>query len=152
MNAIKEQHVEFADKRVLVVDDSATMRELLRQTLYDAGLGRVHCAGSGAQALSPLAGENVDLVICDSVMEPVDGIALIRELRQQAPFKALPIVLITGHAERTVIEKARKAGVNDVLVKPIARSLLLRRLATLLHVQAPKAGPQSIEWDAPRQK
>ena len=150
MNAIARESSAFAGKHMLVVDDSPSMRELLRQTLYDAGFERVHCAASGAQALSMLGNLTVDMMICDSMMEPVDGLTMIRRLRGHGDYDRLPILLVTGHTERSTVQQARKAGVTDILVKPLSRSLLLRRLAAMLPagdgLDMPPA-PQSSTWN-----
>ncbi|MEX2643038.1 MAG: response regulator [Acetobacterales bacterium] len=152
MNAIDWETSAFSGKQMLVVDDSPSMRELLRQTLYDAGFERVHCAASGAQALTLLGNATVDMMICDSMMEPVDGLALIRQLRGHGDYDRLPILLITGHAERSTVEQARKAGVTDILVKPLSRSLLLRRLAAMQpdgsRSEAAPSAPRSVPWNS----
>ncbi len=152
MNAMTGRDaLNFNGKRVLIVDDSPSIRELLREMLYDAGFDRVWCAGDGAKALSVLNENKVDAILCDSVMEPVDGLTVIRNLRATDGDNAdAPVLLVTGHAERGLVESARKAGVNGILVKPVARGLLLDRLQALLTPAAPrKAVPDndSVVWD-----
>lgn len=155
MNVMTESgNALFAGKRVLVVDDSASMRELLRESLYAAGFDRVWCAADGARALAVLADNSVDAIICDNVMEPVDGLSVIRNLRANSEsFGQLPILLLTGHADRNVVEQAREAGVDGILVKPVARGRLLDRLAAVMAERqgedavAQGAGGNAVVWD-----
>ncbi|MCP5433290.1 MAG: response regulator [Alphaproteobacteria bacterium] len=105
------------------------MRDLLRLLLRSMGVKTVHEAENGAMALKLLKERAIDIAICDLLMAEVDGNAFTREVRQSAAGsqRYLPIIMVTGHSERKVIESARDAGVTEFLRKPItARSLYLR--------------------------
>jgi two-component system chemotaxis response regulator CheY len=104
-------------KRVLAVDDSKTMRDMVSFTLRQAGFEVIE-ATDGENALSVLAGAAVDLVITDLNMPRMDGVTLIRSLRAQARYKALPILMLTTEADATKKAEGRDAGATGWLVKP----------------------------------
>ena len=115
--------------KALVVEDNAHMRTLLRTILLGLGVGEVHEAQDGGQAFTLLGRGATDLVVTDLVMAPMDGIAFVHALRNSAnsPNPFLPVIMVSGHTERTRILAARDAGVTEFVAKPItAKNLLLR--------------------------
>ncbi len=102
---------------ILIVDDSATMRALVR-TALEADAHVAVEAVNGAAALAMLAHTAVDLVITDVLMPEMDGLSLTRALRADARFRAVPILVLTTEATTAVKEHGRAAGATAWLVKP----------------------------------
>lgn len=111
-------------KTLLIVDDSASMRQLVSFTLKDAGFDVV-AAENGKEALSRLAGAKVDMVITDLNMPEMDGITLIRELRNRPELKFTPIVMLTTEAQEAKKQEGRGAGASGWIVKPFSPERLL---------------------------
>ncbi|HUA54761.1 MAG TPA: response regulator [Candidatus Sulfotelmatobacter sp.] len=104
-------------KRVLTVDDSKTMRDMVSFTLKQAGY-EVLEAGDGSQALSVLGNGRVDCIITDLNMPVMDGLQLIRSVRANPSHKGTPILMLTTEADDTKKSAGREAGATGWLVKP----------------------------------
>lgn len=111
---------------ILVVDDSSTMRSVIRRDIESLKLGRVIEAGDGEEALSALDQFHVDLVISDWNMPRMDGLELLHALRKRNP--DLPLIMVTTEAERCQVVKAIQEGVSDYLLKPFDSALLQHKL------------------------
>ena len=111
-------------KTVLSVDDSASMRQLIKLTLGGAGYGVVEAA-DGEDALGKLRDGPVDMVVTDVNMPRMDGISLIRELRKMSTFKGIPIVLLTTESDEERKREARAAGATGWITKPFKQDQLL---------------------------
>ena len=118
------------DKKILIVDDDASMRILIRRMLSRMGITHLSEADGGAQALQLLATAPVDLVICDWNMPAMSGMELFARARLLKP--DLLFLMVTGRADAESHAAARKAGVAAFLVKPIAAPELKIQLAHLL--------------------
>ena len=117
--------------RVLVVDDSATMRKIIIKGLRDAGFVELECseAGDGASALEALRKESFDLVLSDINMPGMDGLALVRCVRDEAlGGTELPIVMITTEGGLERVQQALAAGANDYLRKPFSNAQLQEKI------------------------
>ena len=117
-------------KRILVVDDEASMRTLIRRTLSRMGMANLLEAASGAEALQLLAATPVDLVMCDWNMPAMSGMELFQRARSLKP--DLVFLMLTGRADAESHAAARQAGVAAFLVKPIAAPDLKIQLVQLL--------------------
>jgi two-component system chemotaxis response regulator CheY len=119
---------------VIAVDDEPGMLKLLHAMLTRCGANEMHLCATWDDALVAMQFGRIDLVILDHRMPPENGVELARQLRRgETPLpKDTPIMLVTGHAERAVIAAARKAGINDILTKPIAIDRLSARIARLV--------------------
>lgn len=118
--------------RVLVVDDDAGMRLLLRSALEADGF-RVAEAGSGPAALELLESEgDVDLITLDLEMEPMHGLEVLRKVRSRLPTAALPVVVATGQDDPTVELSLFEAGADDYVVKPVDPPRFLLRIRAVL--------------------
>lgn len=111
-------------KKLLVVDDSASMRQLVSFTIRDAGFD-VLVAENGKDALGKLAGTKVDMVITDLNMPEMDGVELIRKLRSMSDYKFAPIVMLTTESQETKKLEGRQAGASGWIVKPFSPEQLL---------------------------
>jgi PleD family two-component response regulator len=125
--------------RVLIVDDSKNMRMLVRTVLNAIGVTTVREAGDGVAGLSELRSNPIDIAIIDWVMEGMDGLEFVRQVRSadDSPNLFLPIIMMTGHTERHRIFKARDAGVTEFLAKPITAKTLLLRLTNIIEHPRP---------------
>ncbi|KAA0598111.1 MULTISPECIES: response regulator [Azospirillum] len=104
-------------KKVMTVDDSRTMRDMVSFTLRGAGYDVVEAA-DGQQAMSAIATTTVDLVITDLNMPVMDGLTLIRKLRAIPAHRTLPILMLTTEADESKKSEGRAAGATGWIVKP----------------------------------
>lgn len=104
-------------KKVMTVDDSRTMRDMVTFTLKSAGYEVVEAA-DGQQAMTAIAAGKVDLVITDLNMPVMDGLTLIRKLRAIPAHRTLPILMLTTEADDKKKAEGRAAGATGWIVKP----------------------------------
>lgn len=112
--------------RVLLVDDSGTMRTIQKRCLAKLGIENVLEAEDGVQALQLFNQGQFDIVLTDWNMPKMDGLTLLKELRQVN--KEIPIIMITTEAERARVVMAIQCGVSDYLVKPFTPDGLREKL------------------------
>ncbi|MGH9944759.1 MAG: response regulator [Pyrinomonadaceae bacterium] len=110
------------NKSVLVVDDSATMRQLIQMTLKKMGCTSIADAPNGRVALDKLAAQPVDFVLTDIDMPEMNGLEFIEQARAQ--YAQLPIVILSTHGDDTTRDKGLMLGANDYLTKPLSGSKL----------------------------
>ena len=119
-------------KTVLVVDDSATMRQMVSFTLSGAGFTVVE-AGDGADAVKKLtAGTKPNLVITDLNMPNMDGISLIKEIRKMGTLKFTPILMLTTESTDDKKKEGQAAGATGWIVKPFNPEQMLKVIAKVL--------------------
>lgn len=104
--------------RVMVVDDMSTSRGLITQALDGFGIRQVESAHDGPDALQKIAAWPVHLVISDMNMPGMNGLQLLHRLRNQPTTRKVGFLLITGKADRQVIETGKQLGMNNFLPKP----------------------------------
>jgi len=117
MTYAKEKNGRSEHFTVLVVDDSAYIRRMIRFALTQRPYTVVE-AQDGIAALKYVKSYPVDLVITDLKMPNMDGFELIRLLRSRSELELLPIIMLTGEADEKKREKARQVGVSAFIVKP----------------------------------
>jgi two-component system, chemotaxis family, chemotaxis protein CheY len=135
---------------VLVMDDSETMRKLLKTMLRSFGIGKVKAVEDGSAALEIMrAGRSVDIAIADLAMKPMDGIQFLKILRngEDSPNPMLPVILMTAHSERHLIEQARDAGVTEAVAKPISARALWQKLEAV--IERPRQFIRSANYVGP---
>ncbi|HYC69164.1 response regulator [Brevundimonas sp.] len=119
---------------ILIVDDSPQMRAITASVLEGVGVRNILEAGDAASGLGVLRSEPVDVVVVDYKMAPLNGTEFVRLVRNSPdsrdPF--VPIIMLTGHADRRRIYEARDAGVSEFLVKPVTAKALIGRLEMLI--------------------
>jgi len=125
--------------QVLLVDDNQHMRAITSAVLQSAGVRKVLEASDGGAALAIMRERPVDLAIVDFNMFPLDGVEFTRLVRNSPdstnPY--LPIIMMTGHSEKSRVYEARDAGVTEFVVKPItAKAILDRMQAVIFHPRA----------------
>lgn len=118
-------------RTILAVDDSASMRQMVGFTLRRAGYEVVE-ATDGVEALEYARGNAVDLVLTDVNMPRMDGITLVRELRQLNPYKFVPMLVLTTEAGPEKKMQGKQAGATGWLVKPFNPEKLLATIARVL--------------------
>ena len=111
-------------KRIMTVDDSISIREVVALTLRDAGYEVIQ-AVDGRDALELLAKESVDMLITDLNMPNLDGIGLIRSVRQDRANRFIPIIMLTTEPHDTRKQEGKAAGASGWLVKPFKPEQLL---------------------------
>jgi two-component system, chemotaxis family, chemotaxis protein CheY len=118
--------------KILLVDDSSSMRRIQKKLLGQLGETDVVEASDGIVALQEL--ENigqVDLILTDWNMPNMDGITFVREVRAKEQWKSIPIIMVTTEGEKSRIVEAAQAGVNNYLTKPFTPDLLAKKIAAV---------------------
>jgi CheY-like chemotaxis protein len=118
-------------RKILVVDDNKTSRELLRAVLK-APNWRVFEASQGQEALDVIAREHPDLVLLDIELPVLDGYAVLRAIRENPGLSTLRVVALTANAMHGTRESALIAGFDDYITKPICAAALRKQVAEFL--------------------
>lgn len=113
--------------KVLIVDDSNSIRDMVSFTLKSAGYTTIE-AKDGLEGLNAAKLGSFDLVISDVNMPNMDGISLCKELRQLPPFKFTPILMLTTESSTDMKMKGKEAGATGWLVKPFNPDKLLQTI------------------------
>lgn len=139
----------FDRLNVLLIEDNAYMRRLVRDILLGFGINRVCEAVDGSEALSEMKTHAIDVVICDWMMEPLDGLDFVRLIRTStdSPNQMVPIIMMTGHTERGRIIEARDAGVTEFLAKPVTPMGIYSRLRAV--IESPRAFVRTSQFSGP---
>lgn len=126
---------EYGGLRVLIVEDDRASRMLTGAYLEELGVGQMKEAADGEAALRILRSYAADVIICDMMMEPMDGLTFVRHVRTdvQSSNPYVPIILVTAQADRSTVRAARDAGVNLLMAKPITLPALRRRIEVVLN-------------------
>lgn len=111
-------------KHILIVDDSASVRQMVEATLKSAGY-QITAAKDGEEALANCKKERFDFVLTDQNMPRMDGLTLIRSLRALPSYARVPIVVLTTEASDTMKTQGRAAGATGWMVKPFDPAKLL---------------------------
>jgi two-component system, chemotaxis family, chemotaxis protein CheY len=120
------------DAPVLVVDDYQTMIRIIRNLLKQLGFNNVDEAADGKEALAKMKLNKYGLVISDWNMEPMTGYELLREVRADEHLKATPFIMVTAESKTENVIAAKKAGVNNYIVKPFNAQTLKAKIASVL--------------------
>ena len=114
--------------KVMIVDDFATMRRILRNILKQIGFKNIIEADDGKHALKELKKEKVDLIMCDWNMPEMPGIELLKNVRSDDELKNIPFVMVTAEAQKDNILEAVKSGVSNYVVKPFTAETITEKL------------------------
>ncbi|CAG0949252.1 Chemotaxis protein CheY [Burkholderiales bacterium] len=118
-------------KTILVVDDSASLRQVVGITLKGAGFEVIE-ACDGRDALNKLAGRRVNLVISDVNMPNMDGISLVRELKNLPDHRFTPVIMLTTESQDSKKAEGQAAGAKAWVVKPFQPAQMLAAVAKLV--------------------
>ena len=113
---------------ILVVDDYATMIRIIRNLLKQLGFEEVDDASDGTAALSKLKNRKYGLVISDWNMEPMTGYELLRHVRADESLRTTPFIMVTAESKTENVIAAKKAGVNNYIVKPFNAATLKSKI------------------------
>jgi two-component system chemotaxis response regulator CheY len=118
-------------RKIMTVDDSATVRQMLAYTLQDAGYEVIE-AKDGVDALEKLKNESIQMLITDLNMPQMDGIELIREVRKSPGNRFVPIIMLTTESHEQKKKAGKTAGASGWIVKPFKPEQLLRVVKMVL--------------------
>jgi two-component system chemotaxis response regulator CheY len=116
-------------RKALVVDDSRTIRIIIRRILIELGY-EVCEAGNGIEALKVLEAENpaVNLVLADWNMPEMNGLELVKRLRQDPALSSLKVIMVTTETEMDYMASALEAGADEYVMKPFTKDILMEKL------------------------
>ncbi len=118
-------------KRIMTVDDSVSVRQMVSFTLKNAGYETVE-ASDGKDALAKLSGSGVNMILTDLNMPNLDGIGLIKEVRTKPEYKFIPIVMLTTESQDSKKMEGKSAGATGWIVKPFKPDQLLAVIKKVL--------------------
>ena len=122
--------IDIAPLDIMVIDDSAYMRRIVSAMLRGFGARRIHEAEDGADALEKIQMQPPDIIIVDWVMPVLDGAELVKLIRKpDFVCGYVPIIMLSGHTERSRVLSSSKLGVNHFLSKPVSARALYNRIA-----------------------
>jgi two-component system chemotaxis response regulator CheY len=118
--------------KILVVDDFATMRKVIRNLLKQAGYENVSEAEDGVAALKILKSAKIDFVISDWNMPNMTGIELLRAVRSDSELSTLPFLMVTAESLKENVVEAVKSGVSNYIVKPFTAEVLGEKIDKIM--------------------
>ena len=127
LDAYRTHRRSLKGARILLVDDEATVRMIIKQFLENAGF-TVIVATSGEEALHRLNEKPFDLILLDIVMPDMEGLAVLKAARQKFSMSQLPIIMVTVKEKSADVVEALSLGANDYIVKPVDFTVLLARI------------------------
>jgi two-component system chemotaxis response regulator CheY len=122
---------------VLVVDDYNTMVRIIRNLLKQLGFEDVDDASDGASALAKMRAKKYGLVISDWNMEPMTGYELLKEVRADPSLGLVPFIMVTAESKTENVIAAKKAGVNNYIVKPFNAQTLQHKIESVFADETP---------------
>src|SRR6187200_3781442 len=132
MDAEKSQNIKMLMGliKVLIVEDEPYSRKVVRTLLNAIGVEKIVEAKDGASGLEAIQTHNPDIVLLDWEMPGMDGAEFMRKVRSPATFPNpdVPIIMLTGHGERSRVLEAVNLGVHEFLLKPVSSTALLTRI------------------------
>lgn len=117
---------------VLIIDDYKTMLRIIRNLLKQLGFHNVDEATDGSAALQKLRAKKYDLIISDWNMEPMTGYELLKEVRADEQLKHIPFIMVTAESKTDNVIAAKKAGVNNYIVKPFNAATLKGKMSAVI--------------------
>jgi two-component system, chemotaxis family, chemotaxis protein CheY len=131
------------EMKILIADDSGTMRSVQRRILSDLGLKDVVDVADGALALKAVAANRFDLILLDWNMPNLSGFEALKALKANPATKSIPVIMITSEAEKSHILDAVRIGAVNYVIKPFTPAVLKEKLALYIPLpaqEAPKDG------------
>jgi len=118
--------------KILVVDDFATMRKVVRNLLKQGGYDDIVEAEDGVMALKALKSQKIDVVVSDWNMPNMSGLELLKAVRADAELTKIPFLMVTAEALQDNVVAAVKAGVNNYIVKPFTAEILNEKIKKIM--------------------
>ena len=127
--------LSFESLSILVVEDTLPMRKLIVSVLESLKFGAIYTAEDGHKGLEVARAKKPDLILTDWLMKPMDGLEMVRHIRNNAKFpnRHVPIILITGYSAIPRVMEARDSGVTEFLVKPFTANDLAKRISHVIN-------------------
>ncbi|HYE42323.1 MAG TPA: response regulator [Caulobacteraceae bacterium] len=125
-----ETRINLEHSTVLLIDDSPEALEILSSVVRGFGVKQQIKCSSASEAVTIVKAKAIDLIIVDCAMPDMDGYDFVRWLRRDGPKRSIttPVIMLTGHATESRVEKSRDCGANFVVVKPLTPMILLQRI------------------------
>ncbi len=120
------------DSKILIVDDFATMRKVIRNLLKQIGYENIVEAEDGVMALAELRSQKIEFVISDWNMPNMTGIELLREVRADESLSKTPFLMVTAESLKENVVEAVKAGVDNYIVKPFTAEVLNEKIGKIV--------------------
>ena len=117
--------------KILVVDDSATMRRIVSNVLSMLGFANITTAINGKEALQALGSDDFDLVVSDWKMEPINGLDLLKKIRGDEKLKDLPFIMLSAESDKRSIIETINNGVSEYIVKPFSKETLKGKIQNI---------------------
>ena len=117
--------------KILVVDDMATMRRIVKNILKQLGFSNVEEAENGQEALQKLRADTFGFVVSDWNMPVMTGIDMLRAIRADEKLKAIPVLMVTAEAQQANLVEAIQAGVSNYIVKPFTAETMQEKLGKI---------------------
>lgn len=129
--------------KVLIIDDDSFYRGLLRRIVQQFGNMTVEDIGAPDMAMPVIEHFKPDIVLCDIEMKPIDGIEVLRRIRENPATINLPVVMVTSHAQSDLVMAARRHRASGYLVKPVSLADIKSRMIAALaaHNVIRRSGP-----------
>ncbi|RLB11622.1 MAG: response regulator [Deltaproteobacteria bacterium] len=120
--------------KLLIVDDSATMRKIIMRGIRQSGfkVDEFFEAGNGKEALEVIESNNVDIVLTDVNMPEMNGLELLEKLRSSSNTQDLPVIMITTEGAESIVEKAKQLGLNGFIRKPFTPEAIGSTLSSIM--------------------
>jgi two-component system chemotaxis response regulator CheY len=132
-NPIKEENVAMDTSiKILIVDDFATMRRILKNILKQLGFKNLVEADDGTTAWDVLESQEIDLIISDWNMPKMTGLELLKKVRASDQYKKSPFLMVTAEAQKQNVIEAVQAGVSNYVVKPFTAEAISDKLKKIL--------------------
>ena len=131
---MSSQLYDLENLKIMIVEDNQPILDILRSVLKSFGVRHTYGVRNGNSAYKLLKEIDLDLVICDWMMEPCNGLEFTQKVRNDpaSPDPFLPIIFLTGYSEEHRVKNARDAGVNEFLAKPFKPIDLYERIAHIM--------------------
>jgi len=119
----------------LIVDDSTTMRKIIKLNLTKIGYSNIIEAAHGVEALQKLSTEKIDLIFSDWNMPEMNGLQFLQKVRSQSGYQDIPIIMLTTVSTQDEVVAALKAGASSYIVKPFTADKLKEKIEAVIKDQ-----------------
>ena len=142
----------MGSKKILVVDDEHYTRKVIRALLISIGVKKIQEACDGHAGLDAICTAVPDIVLVDWEMPGLDGPGFVRTVRSphSFPYPDVPLVMVTGHGERSRVIEAARLGINEFLLKPVSSQALQARILSIINHPRPMVRRGSYYGPEPR--
>lgn len=123
---------ELLQKKILIIDDVAYMRNLAKTILRDAGFTHIFDAGDGEEALALMAKVKVNLAVCDWNMPGMSGLELFKAMQEDTKLVGIPFIILTSSSEGSKVKEALQAGISAYILKPFKPDDLVKKILSRL--------------------